>query len=130
MMTMTAGQPLMAACAPRRRVERASRVFLVALQKLDRDTLWAADEADTHAGADRRRLSRELDALRLDLGGDGVDVLHRQPEMIQTLIGRHRRLVYTVAWLDLGDENVGSAQLDVDAIGSSDDRAAKDLLKP
>ena len=39
----------------------------------------------------------ELDALGLDLGGDRVDVLYRQPEMIQPLIGRHRRRMDVVA---------------------------------
>src|SRR3954466_7672279 len=57
-----------------------SRVLLVALQQLDRNALWAADEANADARPDRGRLLCELDALRPDLGGDVVDVLHRQPE--------------------------------------------------
>ena len=39
----------------------------------------------------------ELDALGLDLGSDRVDVLYRQPEMVEPLIGRHGRRVDAVA---------------------------------
>jgi hypothetical protein len=38
------------------RVTKLSRVFLVALEQLDRDALRAAQEADAHAGADGDRL--------------------------------------------------------------------------
>src|SRR5437660_12252958 len=67
------------------------RIFLVALEQLDRNALRSADEADAHAGPDGGRLLRELDALGLDPGGDRVDVFDGQAEMVETLIGRHRR---------------------------------------
>src|SRR5579859_15277 len=107
-----------------------SGVFLVALEQLDRNPLRAADEADADAGPDCGRLARELDTLGLDLGGDRVDVLHRQPEMIEPLIGRHRRHVDAITWLDLGDEDVGAAELDVDATRAADNDAAENILKP
>src|SRR3954469_15057615 len=94
-----------------------SRVFLVALQELDGNSLWSADEADAHAGPDRGRRLGELDALGLDLGGDGVDVLHRQSEMIEALIGRHRRRVDAIAGPDRSNEHIGAAELDVDPPG-------------
>src|SRR6202035_932270 len=59
--------------------KRSLGVFLVALQKLDRDALRPADEADAHPRPDRGRLPGELDAFGLDLGGHRIDVLHRQP---------------------------------------------------
>lgn len=42
---------------------RKSRIFLVALKRLDRDALRSADEADAHAGTDRGQFLRELDAF-------------------------------------------------------------------
>src|SRR6202795_72718 len=63
--------------------DRLLGVFLVALEKLDRDALRPADEADAHPRPDRRRLPGELDAFGPDLGGHRIDVLHRQPEMIE-----------------------------------------------
>src|SRR5580700_11394717 len=108
----------------------SSRVFLVALQQLDRDSLRAADEADAHAWAYRGRLAGELDALGLDLGCDRVDVFDRQAEMIEALIGRGGRRVDAVALLDLGDEDIGATELDVDAPGAADDDAAEYILKP
>src|SRR5262249_31018835 len=99
-------------------------------EELDRDSLRAADEADAHARADRGRLARELDALGLDLGGDRIDVVHREPEMIEPLIGRHGRRVDAVALLDLGDEHVGAAELDVDSPRAANDDAAENILEP
>src|SRR5262249_60844844 len=64
------------------RIAARSRIFLVALQKLDRNALRATDEADPHPGPDCRRLLGELDALGLDLGGNRVEVLHRHPQLI------------------------------------------------
>src|ERR1700722_11285225 len=77
--------------------KRSLGVFLVALQELDRDALRAADEADAHPWPDRRWLPGELDAFGPDFGGHRIDVLHRQPEMIEPLIGGHRRGVDAVA---------------------------------
>src|SRR5690349_17096372 len=79
-------------------------VLLVALEKLDRNALRAAQEADAHAGADGGRLLRELDALGLDVGRDRVNVLHGEAEMVEALIGRKRWGVDAVARADRGDE--------------------------
>src|SRR6476646_9503639 len=106
------------------------RVFLVALEQLDRDALRAADEADPDSRPNGRRLLRELDALGLDLGGHRVDVFYRQPEMIEPLIGRLRRRVNAVAGRNRRDEHVGAAELDVDPPGATDDHAAEDIFKP
>ena len=50
--------------------------------------LRPTDEADAHAEPDGGWLTRELDALGLDLGGDRVDVIHRQSEVVEALIGQ------------------------------------------
>src|ERR1700688_5187954 len=63
--------------------KRSLGVFLVALEKLDRDALRPADEADAHPRPDRRRLPGELDALGPDFGGHPIDVLYPQPEIIE-----------------------------------------------
>src|SRR5579871_1221892 len=107
-----------------------SRIFRIALQQLDGDALRAADEADAHAGADGGRLLGERDAFGLDLGGYRVDVLHRQAEMVEPLIGGGWWRVDAVAGLDLGNEDVGAAELDVDAPVPADDDAAEHVLEP
>src|SRR6266702_3242330 len=112
------------------RRRRVSRILPVALQELDRDALRSADEADTHAGPGCRRFFRELDALGLDLGGDRVDVLYRQSDMVEPLVGRHRRRVDAVTRFDRRDEHLGAAELDVDAPGSADDLATQDIPQP
>ena len=48
------------------------------------------DEADAHARPNGVGLFGEFDALGLDLGGDRVDVLDGQPDMVEPLIGGHR----------------------------------------
>src|SRR6266446_687313 len=106
------------------------RIFLVALEQLDRDALRAADEADADSRPNGRRLLRELHALGLDLGGHRVNVFYRQPEMIEPLIGRLRRCVDAVVGRDRRDEHVGTAELDVDPPGATDDHAAEDIFKP
>src|SRR5438132_12640297 len=65
------------------RVSFISLILRVALQKLDGNALRSADEADAHARADGLRLLGERHALRLQLRGNGVDVLDRQAEMIE-----------------------------------------------
>src|SRR6516162_6759684 len=107
-----------------------SSVFLVALQKLDRDALRAANEADAHAWADGKRLLGELDTLGPDLGGDRIDVLYRQSEVIEPLIGGHQRCVDAVAHRDRRDEDHGAAELDVDAPGAADDLTTENVFKP
>ncbi len=66
----------------------------------------------------------------LDLGGDRVDILHRQPEMVEPLMGRHRRRVDAVSRGHRRDEDVGAAELDVDAAGAADDHAAEHVFEP
>src|SRR5581483_162537 len=107
-----------------------SGVFFVALEQFDRDALRPADEADAHPRADSGRLARELDTLGPDFGGDRVDVLHGQAEMVEPLIGSGRRRVDTVTRRDRGDENVGAAELDVDPVRPADDDPAEDVLQP
>src|SRR5687768_12968985 len=107
-----------------------SRVFLVALQELDGNALRSADEADAYAGPDRCRWLGELDAFGLDLGGDGVDVLYRQPEMVEALIRRHRRGVDAVSGRNRCDGHVGATELDVDSARAADDLAAQNIGKP
>ncbi len=53
-----------------------------------------------------------------------------QPEMIEPLIGRHRRGVDAVACGHRRDEDVGATELDVDAAGAADDLAAEDVAQP
>src|ERR1700744_2095285 len=105
-------------------------VLLFALEQFDRDPLRSADEADADARADSGGLLGELDALGLDLGGDRVDVLYGEPEMIEALVGRHRRGVDAIARRDPRAEHIGAAELDVDAPGAADDDAAEDFLQP
>src|SRR6185312_14460389 len=64
----------------------ALSVFPVALEQLDRDSLRAANEADANARPDVYGFPGELNSLRPDLGCDRIDVLHRQPEMVEPLI--------------------------------------------
>jgi len=59
--------------------------------------------------------SCEIDALGLQIGDDGVEVLHEQAEMIEALIRRHRGGIDAVAGLDLGDEDLAAAELQIDA---------------
>src|SRR5579862_3814756 len=77
--------------------KRSLSGFLVTLEEFDGDALRPADEADAHPRPDRRRLPGELDTFGPDFGGHRIDVLHRQPEMIEPLIGRHRRGIDAVA---------------------------------
>src|SRR5579871_2996556 len=109
---------------------RASRIFLVTLQKFDRDALRPADKADAYARPDGRWLFGELDALGPDLGRDGVDVLYREAEMIESLVRGGGRRVDTVARLDLCNEHLGPTELHVNATGPSDDFAPEDALEP
>ena len=52
----------------------------------------------------------------------------RQADVIETLIGRHRRRV--VVGLGRRDEDIGAAELDVDPPGPADDFAAQDIVQP
>ena len=75
-----------------------------------------------------------FDALGLQLGGDRVDAGDRQPEMVEALVRRRRRRVDAVAGLDRGDEDVGAADLQVDArralLHGADHFGAQHLLEP
>src|SRR6266404_1593228 len=106
----------------------SSGIFLVALQQFDRDALRSADEADADAWSNGRRLFRELHTLGLDLGGHRIDVLYRQPEMIQPLVRGHRRRVDTVTRRDRRDEHIGAAELDIDSPRAADDYAAENVF--
>src|SRR5664280_1000554 len=92
-----------------------SGVFRIAIQQLDRNALRPAQEADLDARPRRRRLLGELDALLLEVGGNGVDAGNRQAEMVEPLIGRRGRAIDAVAGGDLREEDIGAAELDVDA---------------
>jgi len=50
--------------------------------------------------------------------------------MVEPLIGRHGWRVDAVTRLDLGDEHIGAAELDIDALGPADDDAAEHVLEP
>src|SRR5205085_9327959 len=71
-----------------------------------------------------------FDALGLDLGGDRVDVLYRQSDMVEPLIGRHRRRVDAITRFDRCDEHLGATELDVDAPGPANDLATQDIPQP
>src|ERR1700742_5311662 len=107
-----------------------SGVFLVPLEQFDRDALRPPDEANPDPWPYCRGILGEFHALGLDLGGYRVDVLYRQPEMIEALVGRHRRGINTVAGRHGGDEHVGTAQLDVDSAGTADDLPTQDVAEP
>src|SRR3954451_24340531 len=109
---------------------RRSGIFLVALEQLDGDAFGAADEADAHAGADRGRFAREGDALGLDLGGDGVDVLHRETEMVEALMRVRRRRVDRIVPLEWRNEDPCAAEIHVDPSGRLHDLATKDVPQP
>ena len=70
---------------------------VAAVEQLDRHAFRRADEADAHARTDGGRLLGELDALGLEVGGDGIDATDREPEVIEPLIRRHRRGIDGVA---------------------------------
>ena len=61
------------------------------------------------------RVTGELGALGLELDDDRVDAAHRQPEMIEALIGRGRSRVDAVAGGNRRNEDIGAAELEVDA---------------
>src|SRR5215467_11015398 len=66
------------------------------LEQLDRHSLRTAQEGDAHPWPDGGGLHCELGALGLELGHDGVDFRHRQPAMVEALIGSLRW------WIDIG----------------------------
>src|SRR5215831_2783671 len=92
-----------------------SRSGDVAIEQLDRYPLRRAQEGDADAWPHRRRLPGELDALGLEFGDDGIDAADREPEMIEALVGRDRGRIDAVAGRHRRDENVGAAELQVDA---------------
>ena len=50
--------------------------------------------------------------------------------MIESLIRRHRRRVDAVACRNRGDEDIGAAELDVDAARTAHDLPAEDIAQP
>ena len=93
----------------------ANGEFRLAIEQLDRHPLRRAQEGDAHARPHRGRLPGELDALGLELRDHGVDAGDREPEVIEALVGRDRRRIDAVAGRDWRDEDVGAAELEVDA---------------
>src|SRR5437660_3691003 len=87
----------------------------LAVEKLDRHAFGAADEGDPHPRPYRGRLLGELSALGLELGHDRIDAADRQPEMVEALVRRGRRRIDAVIRRDRRDEDVGAAELEVDA---------------
>src|SRR5215470_5212673 len=87
----------------------------VAIEQLDRHPLRRAQEGDAHARPHRGRPPGELDALGLELRDHGVDAGDREPEVIEALVGRDRRRIDAIAGRDRRDEDVGAAELEVDA---------------
>src|SRR5260221_14557056 len=86
-----------------------------AFQQLDRYPLRAADEADAHARAHRGRLGGELGTLGLEFGRDRIDPADGEAEMIEALMRRGRRRIDAVPGRDRRDEDVGAADLEIDA---------------
>src|SRR5262249_28057997 len=87
----------------------------VAIEQLDRHAFRRAQEGDAHTRAHRCGVAGELDTLGLELGDHGVDAADREPEMIEALVGRDRRRIDAIAGRDRRDEDVGAAELEVDA---------------
>src|ERR1700745_4240562 len=87
----------------------------VAIEQLDRHPLRRAQEGDAHARPHRGRLPGELAALGLELRDHGVDAGDRESEVIEALVGRDRRRIDAIAGRDRRDEDVGAAELEVDA---------------
>ncbi len=86
-----------------------------ALEQLDRHAFGRTDEADANARPHGGRLLGELNALGLEVGGDRVDAGDREAEVVEPAIGRGRRWIDAVAGLHRCDEDVGAAELQVDA---------------
>src|SRR5207248_5394616 len=87
----------------------------LALEQLYRNALRRPQKGNPHARPHRGRLLAELDALALELSDDGVDAGNREPEVIEALVRRHRRRIDAVARRHRRDEDVGAAELEVDA---------------
>src|SRR6185437_12177903 len=112
----------------------SSGVFRVAIQQLDRNALRPAEETYLDTRPRRIRLPGELDTLLLEIGGDDIDIADREPEMIEPLIRSSRRSIHAIAGLDLRGEDIGSAELDVDArlagLHGAHDLRAEHALEP
>src|SRR5262245_39288371 len=59
----------------------------LAFENLDRDALRPADEADAHTRPRLRDVLGELDTLALELGGNRIEVVDGEPEMLEPLVG-------------------------------------------
>src|SRR5215467_7356459 len=93
----------------------ASGIFRVAVKQFDRYALRPTQETDLDAGPRRMRLLGEFDTFLLEVGGDRVDAGYSKSEMVESLIGRDRCRIHTVARRDLGGEDHCAAKLDIDA---------------
>src|SRR6185437_2537212 len=92
----------------------ASGVSWIAIEQLDRDSLWTAQKADLYSGPRRMRFLGKLDTFFLQISCYGIDPRHRKAEMVEALIGRHRRRAYAIAGIDLSYKDLGSAELEID----------------
>src|SRR4029079_2185848 len=93
----------------------ASGIFRIAVEQLDRDALRPAQKADLYPGPGRMRLLGELDTLLPEIGRDCIDARNRKTEMVEALIRRDRCRIDTVTGIDLGQEDHGAAEADVQA---------------
>ena len=64
------------------------------------------------------------------LGGDRIDVLDRQSEVVEPLMGMTRGRADTVAGCDRCNENHRAPEFDVDAAGATNNLPAEDVFKP
>src|SRR5262249_1015318 len=80
------------------------------------------------------RLLGELDALFPEICRNRVNARNRKAEMIEALIRRRGRRIYTITCIDLGGEDHGAAELDVDArlalLRRTDDFCPEHPLEP
>src|SRR5437899_1067709 len=100
--------------APNSRADRL-RSIGVAIEQLDRHLFRPAQEGNAHSRPYCGGFPGELGPLGLELGDHGVDAADGKPEMIEALIGRGWRRIDAVAGSDRCDENIGAAELEVDA---------------
>src|SRR5262249_51179745 len=86
--------------------------LVIAIEQLDRNPLRSADEADAQARPHGGGLLGELTALGLELGGNRVDAVHPQTEMLEPAIGDFGGWIMPIAF---GDVDIDAADLEVDA---------------
>ena len=90
----------------------------------------AADEADAQAGAHLAHVLGELHTLRFQVDHQRIKPLHRQPEVIEPLIWRHRRRIDAVSDAHRRQENAVSAKPYIDTRRRRHDLRAQHLGEP